>query len=70
MNRKMPDFVNFLNLIPFLDRFHQLHVTPGTKNSSLLFGMGTGVLVKGIGTGFTQREHELILCTVRKDGVE
>ena len=70
MNRKMPDLVNFQNLVPFLNCFHQLHVTPGAENSSLLFGMGTGVLVQGIGTGFTQREHELILCTVRKDGME
>ena len=70
MFRIMPDFVDFQNLIAFLDGFRQLHVTPGTENSSLLIGMGTGVLVQGIGTGLTQGEHEFILCTVRKDGVE
>ena len=70
MFRKVPDFVDFHNLIPFLDGFHQLHVRPGTKNTSLLFGMGARVLVQGISTGLTQRKHQLILCTVRKDGVK
>ena len=65
-----PHFVNFQNLIALFDGFHQLHVTPCVENRSLLIDVGAGILIQRIGTGLTQREHELILCTVRKDGMK
>ena len=49
----MPHFVDFQHLVPFLDSFHQLDVTPRTENGSLFVGVSTGILVQGIGTGFT-----------------
>ncbi len=67
---KVPHFVNLYNSIIFLQRFLQLHATPRTPNGSLAFGMGTRVLITGIGACSAKGKHQFALGAVGKDGME
>ena len=41
---KMPDFMNFHNLVPFLHGFNDFWCTPRTADEAFLNGMSTGPL--------------------------
>ncbi len=67
---KMPHFVDGKDVVPFFKGFLQLHTAPRPLNSSFAFGMGTGSLVTGVGTGLAKSKHQFALGAVKKDRME
>ena len=62
--RKMPYFVQFQDLVTFLQCFLQFYAAPRPLHGSFAVGVGAGGLVTRIGTGLAKGKHQFTLGTV------
>ena len=66
----MPYFVSLEDTVAFFQSSLQLHATPCSLNGSLVLGMGTRVLITGIGACSAKGKHQFALSAIGKDGME
>ena len=62
--RKMPYFVQFQDLVTFLQCFLQFYAAPRPLHGSFAVGVGAGGLVTRIGTGLAKGKDQFTLGTV------